>query len=47
MIKLFAVDWSENGQGYTKFFKQHWEAVEFARDLYRDFLIPSDLRECD
>jgi len=41
---MFKVQWfSKDGKVVSAVFKEEWEAVELARDLYRDFLIPSDV----
>ena len=41
---MFKVQWfSKEGKVVSAVFKAEWEAVELARDLYREFLIPSDV----
>lgn len=41
---MFKVQWhNKDGKIVSAVFKEEWRAVELARDLYRDFLIPSDV----
>ena len=40
---MFKVEWFSEGKVMAESFEDEWDAREFARELYREFLIPSDV----